>query len=61
MTQHDILVRDISGQFFWVCGIFHDDLADAIKLATSEAAGLEYVSHKTYKLLNGKWEIQNGV
>lgn len=63
MKQHDILIA-VNGKLEWICGMFNDTVNQAITCAISEAREystakvktVEYVGHKSFVVVNGKWE-----
>mgnify|MGYP003637556022 CR=1 FL=1 len=60
MKQHDILLEK-KGNLEWVCGLFNNDLNDAIACAVREMAPARYVGHKSFKVVCGEWVACDGV
>ena len=58
MKQHDVLLKK-NGILQWVCGLYNDDVNDAIACAVREMAPATYVSHKSFKIMGGQWVAIN--
>ncbi len=54
MKQFDILLN-IGGELEWVCECFSESLERAISDCKDLVGGGDYVGHKAFEVVGGKW------